>query len=449
MTNHHFLGGNVLIHGRDGRPYQIRGLTLTLAKRHAPALVAVHNRIPYQSADVDDFVSGHSADGRVFVAKWRLSLAVFFRGAPAGFLTAYLRDLDEKHPLQSVYIHRLAISEDHQRNQIGVQLVAFAVAHYFSCLPWLLTVTVQTNDEQRNEHVLDLYRRLGFSSAYRVSYPEKQDILFEVERRRHHPAGYVLQSWAPLRVPAAEATKLRPIENLFTSRFNIGPPAVYFATGSPEKLQQYAYLARCHGIDLHRVRHLIQLSEPQVEDYSPAAEGELVAAPLKLFSRFAARGQLYPVMVEDTMLFIEEFNDSYDDQAILPGADTKRWWRALGTSGILRLMRASTRRRARYVCQIGVNVAASRYEYFRSEINGVISVEERASAEALSSFPFTNPTFFHRIFVPEGSDQTLAEMEAADFVQHDYRRRCFSLARHAIMAASSLTASQLDLFNVG
>ncbi len=167
----------------------------------------------------------------------------------------------------------------------------------------------------------------------------------------------------------------------------------------------------------------VELTEPQIVDASADSELALVRHPLKLVARFLAAGKRTPFLVEDTMLFIEFFNSHYEADAELPGHDVKRWWRQLGTDGVLRLMGSTTLRRAHYVSQLGVYLGRDRYVYARGETHGRIAQHSRVADEALRGVPATSPWFFHSIFVPDGSTRTLAEMDAGEFASFDYRRR--------------------------
>jgi inosine/xanthosine triphosphate pyrophosphatase family protein len=213
-----------------------------------------------------------------------------------------------------------------------------------------------------------------------------------------------------------------------------GPPVLYFGSRSDKKLQQYGYLLRCFGAKLSQAKTLAPLTEPQVEGDGRDSEQALVSEPLKLFSRFTERDKSYPFVVEDTMLFIEHFNEDFKRRPILPGPDTKRWWAALGIDGVLRTMKGSKRRSAIYVCQLGANLAGGTYRYYRAEVQGQIALASRSSPLAEASFPYANPTFFHKIFVPDGSSRTLAEMEPSEFRLYDYRRKCLRDAIPELLA---------------
>lgn len=432
--------------GRDGREYSIQSLTKSYFSKHATVLTSLHGLIPYVGDKLDDMAKDNDDNNRqLFIYKWNISVAVEHNGRPVGFLIAYVRDYSERHPFRSVYIHRMAVARSHQRNFVGCHTLASAVSLYFEALPWLLTITLQTNDETANAAVLNFYRRFGFNHAYRVEYPDKIDSLMDLERTNSMGPGAMIPGFDPLRVPARPPA-LNRLPNPFDQPSTLDSRVVYFGTTSREKLTQYRFLGRSYGLRLQRLQHNLSLTEPQIETQGgPSAESALVAAPLKLFSRFAAKTIVFPIMVEDTMLFIEHFNKDYANHLILPGPDTKRWWFALGAEGVLRLLGKSKRRAAKYVCQIGINSAPGQYAYFRSELAGRISDATHVAADSEINFPYTNPTFFHSIFIPDGSERCLAEMDANEFLAHDYRRACFSQTL-TVLQESAAAVSQLDLF---
>jgi inosine/xanthosine triphosphate pyrophosphatase family protein/ribosomal protein S18 acetylase RimI-like enzyme len=423
---------------RSGDIIEVARLSHRYAAAHAERFLEIHNQIPYVNWDVDDLLADCSADGRPYYGRWQLSLVALHGRVPVGLLVAYLRQPDERHPTESVYIHRLAVAPEWQAGGVGTALMRAAVSWYFEELPWLLTVTSQTNDEPTNQYVLAFYDRLGFERTYCVLYPEKRDILLELERSRV--------------TAAADVTVSRQPVDLSGTPFSVRPrsraPEVYFGTSSESKLAQYRDLMRCYGLTLRRLHPIVSLVEPQVDGDRREDERALVAEPLKWFSRFAALSGTYPIVIEDTMLLIEHFSRNWIDGALLPGPDTKRWWQALGAEGVLELMGQSTRRRARYICQLGVSTGPGFYRTFRAEIEGSIATAVRISPEVEAAFPLANGTYFHRIFIPDGAERTLGEMEPHEFVRHDYRRSCLAQAVE-LLHAGARQHIQESLFTEG
>lgn len=430
--------------GRNGLFYDVIRLSEQGAREHSDQILAIHNTIPHLYWDINELLADGARDGTPYIGRWDVSLIVLCRGEVVGFLLAYFREESSAHPCRCAYIHRLAVRSDHQRQGVATSVVAFYVEELFLRVPWLLTVSAQTNDEPSNENVLRFYERLGFRRVQRVHYADKTDWLFELSRDDHRWQGRAAPGYEKVSLPSssqwpAPAHYPNPF---FPGGDFSGAPQLYFRTGSKEKRDQYRYLLRCFGIELVVPRHTIALAEPQVEGVGDEPEREVVTGPLKLLSRFAAKFETYPVAVEDTMLFVETFNRDFDARALLPGPDTKRWWTALGDEGLLRIMRGSRSRRARYVCQIGVHASRGTYLTYRAEVSGRIALNRAVSDEALAYFPYTNATFFHSVFIPEGAERSLGEMAAEEFARHDYRRQC---VRSMVISGGSIFSSSVSV----
>lgn len=223
---------------------------------------------------------------------------------------------------------------------------------------------------------------------------------------------------------------------------------LYFATTSSVKFDQYSYIFRELGFDLHRATTVASaLTEPQYDPEHPAGELSLVNHPLRQVARFAEKWGQLPYMVEDTMLVIDALSNEKSGPAGLPGADTKSWWRNLQVEGVLRLLRDEAHRSATFYCQIGVYLGQGKYAFAQAELKGCISTAARESADAVRDFPRTNPFYFHKIFQPEGCSKTLAELSSDEFQRIDYRRRCASIIAKRLSEDLIEERRQMDLFD--
>jgi non-canonical purine NTP pyrophosphatase (RdgB/HAM1 family) len=203
------------------------------------------------------------------------------------------------------------------------------------------------------------------------------------------------------------------------------PQKIYFATSSDVKYKQYSYIFNDYGVKLTRATVISSISvEPQADQNDTMNEFRIVAHPLRLAARFAAKTKNLPYMVEDTTLFINEFSKVPTSSFGLPGADTKNWWLNFGAEGILDLLKNKKNREARFTCQIGMYTGGSSYFFEQANLFGVISYEIKTSQIAYDDFPRSNPYFFHSIFIPNNSLKTLAEMSGEEFMNYDYRRIC-------------------------
>lgn len=118
------------ISGNDGHTYKVRQLTKQLAENNKKQFLDVHNIIPYVKWEVADLLADESPKGIFYHRKWDLSAAVFDNDLVVGILIAYLREASDTHPLDAIYIHRLAIAVDYQGVGIGHQLMRAALNSY-------------------------------------------------------------------------------------------------------------------------------------------------------------------------------------------------------------------------------------------------------------------------------------------------------------------------------
>lgn len=194
-------------------------------------------------------------------------------------------------------------------------------------------------------------------------------------------------------------------------------PIIYFASTNEKKKEIVKFIFHNYNIDVNFVKSPIELTEPQVEKPELEEERKLVSLPLKSISRFINKNMV-PYTIEDTMLFVEFFNRN-GNQWELPGLDTKRWLRQMGLDGFLEIMGNTSKRRAKFVSQTGAYVKAKEYCYGRGEVYGTISYKK---SEIMQPKYGTYPYFFHLLFIPDGADKTLAEMDMYEYAQYDYMR---------------------------
>ncbi|MEQ3528688.1 non-canonical purine NTP pyrophosphatase [Pseudoalteromonas sp. XMcav11-Q] len=225
---------------------------------------------------------------------------------------------------------------------------------------------------------------------------------------------------------------------------------LYFATSSDVKLKQYKAIFKSLNFDIAQGTVIDNtLIEPQYDPESPEGISSLVAHPLRLAARFISKKKQVPYMIEDTMLIIDEFSKKFELDIGLPGADTKNWWLNLGAEGIIELLKNRTNRKAKFVCQIGAYIGGSKYVFASGYTEGLISQKPAISEIAELEFPYSNPYFFHQIFIPNGMTKTMGELGAKEFSEVDYRRKC---ARNFVTELAKVdyeninNSEQFDLF---
>jgi len=171
---------------------------------------------------------------------------------------------------------------------------------------------------------------------------------------------------------------------------------IALVTGNKHKLEEIRDIARGSIVEFY------QATARKLEIQSTSLEEIALAAARHAFEQLRA-----PLVVDDSGLFIEALNG-------FPGPYSSYAYRTIGVEGVLRLMRGISKRRACFVTAAAL-IMPPVEKVFRGRICGHISEEARGSA----GFGF-DP-----IFVPEGYDQTFAELgeEVKNSISH--RSRAF------------------------
>lgn len=389
-----------------GERIQIDKLYYKYCQEHGDDLLKIINIIPFIHWRQDELLSQNED---YFGNKWNYSYVIKNKNnVIIGVLIAYFRIADSKHIFDSLYLHRFAILPEYQNRGIGTETLKYFIKKSFEEIPWLLNITVQTNDNFENEYVIKFYRNNGFRDMYNIRYSNKIDILLLLERKFYEDL--------------LDVHIDKDMINLRHPRFNVTVegcegknvlPVIYFSSTNAKKREIVQFIFHNYNIDVNFVTSSVELTEPQIEN--PEEERKIVSLPLKAISRFI---DSVPYVIEDTMLFIEFFNRSGSVWE-LPGLDTKRWLRQMGLEGLLEIMGNTNKRKARFVSQTGAYIKPGKYCYGRGEVFGRIAFEK---AEILTPKYGTYPYFFHLLFIPDGAEKTLAEMDMYEYAQYDYMR---------------------------
>jgi XTP/dITP diphosphohydrolase len=157
---------------------------------------------------------------------------------------------------------------------------------------------------------------------------------------------------------------------------------VWFATSNKHKFEEARYALRQFGI---------------IPRQLPTKGVEIQSDDVKEIARRAALGAFMsarrPLFVEDTGLFVTSLNG-------FPGPYAAFVNRTIGPASILNLMKGVGRRDAEFVSAIAFCRGSSRVRVFTGRLKGEITRTMRGS----------NGFGFDPIFMPTGSDRTLAEM---------------------------------------
>lgn len=400
MSNYTFISS-------DNEEISVEKLSSTFCNLYSQELLEIVNIIPHINWTKNDLLS-QTED--FYQNKWNYSYVIKTKGIIIGILIAYFRIADNRHIFDSLYIHRFAINRNYQNKGIGTIVLKHFVQDSFAEIPWLLNISLQTNNEKKNDYVINFYKKIGFKDMYKIQYPDKEDILFLLERKCFKPF---------FKTTHKEKTRLEhPRLKLVIDGDELSStlPVIYFSSTNNYKREIVEFIFHNYNIDVSFVNLPIELTEPQVEKADYENEKKLVSFPLKMASRFIT---LTPCVIEDTMLFIEYFNRNGKSWE-LPGLDTKRWLRQLGLDGLLEIMGSTSKRKALFVSQTGAYLKSDKYYYGRGEVKGRIAEKK---AEVINWQYGTYPHFFHLLFIPDGANKTLAEMDMFEYAQFDYMRK--------------------------
>lgn len=389
-----------------GELIQINKLSFKQCREHSNELLKIINIIPFVHWGEKELLSQKED---YYENKWNYSYTIKHNNTIIGILLAYFRIADNKHIFDSLYIHKFAILPEYQNIGIGTETLKYFIKKSFAEIPWLLNISVQTNDNFENQHVINFYRNIGFKDMYNIQYTNKSDILFLLERKFY-------ENTLDIQIDNDKLNLRHPRLNVTAEddyKKNI-LPIIYFSTTNAKKKEIVQFIFHNYNIDVHFITSSMELTEPQIE--KPEDERNLVSLPLKSISRFI---ESVPYVIEDTMLFIEFFNRNGNTWE-LPGLDTKRWLRQMQLDGLLEIMGNTNKRKAKFVSQTGAYLESEKYCYGRGEIWGTIALKK---AEIVIPKYGTYPYFFHLIFIPDGAKKTLAEMDMHEYAQYDYMRK--------------------------
>ncbi len=165
-----------------------------------------------------------------------------------------------------------------------------------------------------------------------------------------------------------------------------------FVTGNPNKVREAGAIL---GVDLESVQ-VDGLFEIQTPDINEVVRHKAQQAYLALQC---------PVMVEDSGLVFHAWNG-------LPGALVKWFEETVGCQGMLQMVSGFDDKRATAICCFAV-YDGKNMNIARGEVNGTIA--DKAQGK--------NGFGWDVIFIPEGHDQTYAQMTAQEKNAISHRRR--------------------------
>ena len=167
-----------------------------------------------------------------------------------------------------------------------------------------------------------------------------------------------------------------------------------FVTGNSNKLREANEILGC-SLEQRTVEGLIEMQTFDVL--------ELVVH--KLHQAYEAIGN--PVLVEDSGLIFKGWNG-------LPGALVKWFEKSVGCHGMIQMLNNFSNREAVAICYVAVRFGET-VKVAKGEVQGTISFEELGA----------NGFGWDMIFIPNGKDQTFAQMKPEEKNAISHRKKAF------------------------
>lgn len=162
--------------------YFIKHISKDMALRRHEEILSIINLIPYIHSSMNDLFEERNP----YYSKWEHSIGVFnLNDEIVGVLLAYYRKKDNLHDFDSLYIHRFAVKKEFQKRGIGTKVITYFLKTNFDSNGSLDYISIQTNKELQNQHVINFYRKIGFEDKYLIKYPDKLDILMAFSRNKY------------------------------------------------------------------------------------------------------------------------------------------------------------------------------------------------------------------------------------------------------------------------
>jgi len=166
---------------------------------------------------------------------------------------------------------------------------------------------------------------------------------------------------------------------------------IVFVTGNEGKFKSaWRHLHGC-GVVLRQER--IEMIEPQAKEVREVARQKI----MQVIGKFDA-----PVMVEDSGLYVYALNG-------FPGASSKEILETIGVEGVLKLLEGKDRKCEFRECIAYWEPGFEEPKYFEDTIKGCLAEEPRGEFRPYHWSPFS------LIFIPEGLNKTLGEMNEEEY----------------------------------
>lgn len=168
--------------------YDVCQLNKKTASHYAKTIAQLADSIPLVTYTEKDVLS-ESKPGRIFYGKWEHSLIVFDQNKPIAIVVGYEREKEDsdQYPENSIYISELAVDYNYRGHGLARELVKSFLDFNksFLYLNGDLVFSVQTNSADWNQHVINLYKSLGFEQFATKQYDNRTDIILKLKLNQY------------------------------------------------------------------------------------------------------------------------------------------------------------------------------------------------------------------------------------------------------------------------
>jgi ribosomal protein S18 acetylase RimI-like enzyme len=167
--------------------FVIKKLSKELAEQYADDICNALDQIPLTEKHTKKKLLADKKGERILYDKWNHSLIAFDKEQQfAGVIIGYERASEENdlYPSHSIYLNDLAVSKHFQKRGLGKLLVTEWITYNkelgFTALEGDVRFSVQTNKDEWNTHVQQLYESIGFKKIAEKEYENRTDNVYSL-----------------------------------------------------------------------------------------------------------------------------------------------------------------------------------------------------------------------------------------------------------------------------
>lgn len=169
--------------------YKLEILSKNICKSKIEEILNILKLIPNSNYKREEILAENKEE-RILYGKWEHSLVILNDKEIVGILIGYERE-KEKSGLyleNSFYINEIAVSKKYKGQGLGRKLLETFIekTEKFKYLDGKIKIRIQTTNSIENRKVISLYESLGFKKIGVKQYPNKEDIVMEIEKKNNY-----------------------------------------------------------------------------------------------------------------------------------------------------------------------------------------------------------------------------------------------------------------------